>query len=144
MVNNGSASLDVTTELPYYEWIYNFGITAGYWTSATKWKPVGIPKGVEPFQPYVTTPSPTFRIQAVPLNARAQGNVPCNHANRRSTDTASPPHLTVLRMRVCAVTGEVYEFRNVPLHMPGRGPADGVSTRRPPPAPPPAERRAAC
>ena len=48
VVNNGSASLDVTTEVPYYEWIFNFGALQGFWTSETKWKPVGARLRVKP------------------------------------------------------------------------------------------------
>ena len=48
VINNGSAALDVTTEVPYYEWIFNYGVLQGFWTSGTKWKPVGARLRVKP------------------------------------------------------------------------------------------------
>ena len=48
VINNGSASLDVTTEVPYYEWIFNYGVIKGFWTSGTQWKLVGARLRVKP------------------------------------------------------------------------------------------------
>lgn len=65
VINGGTASLDVTTELPYYEWIYNFGVESGYWASGTKWKPVGARLRVKP-----TIQGDTIRIKLTPEVSR--------------------------------------------------------------------------
>jgi len=48
VINNGSASLDITTEVPYYDWIYNYGVMSGFWAAETKFKPVGARLRVKP------------------------------------------------------------------------------------------------
>jgi type II secretory pathway component GspD/PulD (secretin) len=65
VVNNGSASLEVTTEVPYYEWIFNYGVMSGYWTADTKWKPVGARLRVKP-----TISGNTIRIKLTPELSR--------------------------------------------------------------------------
>lgn len=65
VVNNGSAALDVTREIPYYEWIYNYGLTLGFWTAETKWKPIGARLRVKP-----TILGDTIRIKLTPEVSR--------------------------------------------------------------------------
>jgi type II secretory pathway component GspD/PulD (secretin) len=65
VVNNGSASLDVTREIPYYEWIFNYGLNMGFWTAETKWKPVGARLRVKP-----TILGDTIRIKLTPEVSR--------------------------------------------------------------------------
>lgn len=97
VVNNGSASLEVATEIPYYQWIYNFGVAQGLWTAETEWRSVGAKLCIKP-----TIIGNTIRIKLTPeLSALVHGK----------PDVIS---METLSTEVIAVNGEEISLGGVP------------------------------
>ena len=48
VISGGRACLTVSSQVPEMEWIWNFGVTQGYWTGTMQWKDVGSSLLVEP------------------------------------------------------------------------------------------------